>query len=84
MSLICCCGCGGTIPDRESRINKFGELENMRQECIDIGMGVSYSGVVEKVWDEWVMTLTPGEVLILEGREEGVGDDGEEATDDSI
>lgn len=61
------------MPERETRINKFGELETMKQSCIDIGMGVRYGeGVVEKVWDQWVMGLTEGEVMILEGREEEI------------
>lgn len=70
MSLVCSCGCGKLIPDRECRVNRHGFLEIMRQECIDIGMGIRSDGMTEKVWDEWVMTLSPEEVILLDNIKE--------------
>lgn len=43
MSLLCICGCGKELPDSEYKINQWGELETMREECRKLGRGEGLS-----------------------------------------
>jgi hypothetical protein len=39
--MYCSCGCGKYLPPGQERVNEWGELETMREDCRAIGRGES-------------------------------------------
>ena len=47
----CACGCGRQLP-RFDKLNRWGELETMRPDCILEGLGTPFS-IDEYLWRVW-------------------------------
>ena len=65
MTMKCACGCGGTLNDNEFKINKFGVLETMKQECINKGFG--YEGEEMYLTEQWAALKESERLLAEEG-----------------
>lgn len=43
MTIMCACGCGKELSDSECKLNQWGEMETMREECRKLGRGEGLS-----------------------------------------